>query len=50
LQIEAQKQAEFDQWQDENAAVEQRRNASRDAFYADLIQQTGQVLKRNRGG
>ena len=50
FQIEAQQQAEIDQWQDENAAVEQRRNASRDAFYADLIQQTGQALKRNRGG
>jgi hypothetical protein len=48
LQFEAQQQADMDEWQRENAAVEQRRTASRDAFYADLIQHTGRAVKRNR--
>lgn len=50
VQFEAQQRADIEQWQHENAAVEQRRNASRDAFYADLIQHTGQVVGRNRAG
>ena len=52
LQMEAQKKSEREQWEQEQAEVEQRRNASRDAFYTDLIQQLhrapGSISTRQR--
>jgi hypothetical protein len=43
LQREAERKADIEQWEREDAEAQQRRNATREAYYADLIQQLSQV-------
>lgn len=43
LRREAEIQAQIEQWQREDAEVEQRRNVSRDAFYSGVIRQLSQA-------